>query len=398
MKRIASIAGALVGLALAVLLLTEHVYLLRAVRVTWLRGNGDVTIHDHRVQPTRVVHAGEHAPWPLHASYNELPVSDEVLALLDERRSLAFLVIHDGRILSEHYFAEGGQDEASGVWSISKTYTCLLLLQAVQDGYIGSVDDPVAQYLPEIDFDQDEELTLRHLASMSTGLFWDEQNHTPFSLIAKLNFTFDLEEYTLEDMYATGEPGREQHYNSGGTQMLGTVLDRALPDTTTISDYLSRSFWKPLGCAHDARFVVDRRRDGLERTFGGLVATARDISRTGQLILDDGIWNGERILSEPSMDLLTTLPYRNETYTFGLWTGLYDGERFYYQAGFGGQYVITVPSHDLVITRLGHEASPREDIEDVSPDVLVFIDEAVRMVEEQMEDVGGTRHRDQTIL
>ena len=63
---------------------------------------------------------------------------------------------------------------------------------------------------------------------MNTGLFWDERSRSPCSLIAKLNFYDDLEYYTFTDLYAIGNPGDEQHYNSGGTQLLGTLLDRVL--------------------------------------------------------------------------------------------------------------------------------------------------------------------------
>jgi len=180
-------------------------------------------------------------------------------------------------------------------------------------------------------------------------------------------------------MYAIGEPGKVQHYNSGGTQMLGIVLKRVLGEKT-ITDYLIEKIWQPLGYEHDGLFIVDSKEHGNEKAFGGIVSTACNVSKLGQLILNEGVWNGKRILSDSDMQLIKTLPYHNKTYIFGLWTGLHEGSRFYYQSGVKGQLCITFPKHNLVITRLGHKTSPRTNLEDVKPDTCELITEALRIV------------------
>ncbi|WP_115461007.1 serine hydrolase domain-containing protein [Winogradskyella aurantiaca] len=369
------------SLILLTLWITDTSYLLRGVRTVYLRGNLDVTIDDYTVQETALIKATDAKAWLLHPKYNTIELSDDFVNFNKEQRTIAFLVIKDGELLSETYFDEGSMDHLSGIWSISKTYTSLLLLKAQQDGLIDSIDDPVSQYLPEWQVTQEEPLTLRHLASMNTGLFWDEWDHSPFSLIAKLNFYGDLEKYTLEDLYAIGTPGGQQHYNSGGTQLLGTVLNRVLAPKT-ISEYLQESFWTPLNYEHDGLFILDSKKHQHEKTFGGLVSTARNVSRIGQLINNNGVWNNQQILTEADMQLIKTLPYNNTTYNYGLWTGLYEGDRFYYQAGFGGQYCISFPKHSLVITRLGHKTTKKNNINEVSPDTEVYIREALRIVDQ----------------
>lgn len=385
MKKTLKITLGLFTLILLLLVLTDTTYILRGVRTVYLRGNTDVTIHDFEVQQTRLIAANNPQTWPLHKAYNSVSLTEDDLAFHEQQESLAFLVIKDGQLLSETYFNEGSVNHLSSVWSISKTYTSLLLLKAQQDGLIDSIDDPVSKYLPEWNVAQEAPLTLRHLASMNTGLFWDEMDHSPFSLIAKLNFYGDLNSYTLKDLYAVGIPGSKQHYNSGGTQLLGTVLNNILePKGKTISNYLEESFWGPLGYEHDGLFILDSKKHGHEKTFGGIVSTARNVSKLGQLINNNGLWNGQEILTKNDMQLLTSLPYNNTTYTYGLWTGLYKGERYIYQAGFGGQFCISFPQHNLVITRLGHKTSKKEHINAVSPDTKVYIEQALNLIDRSL--------------
>jgi CubicO group peptidase (beta-lactamase class C family) len=381
MKKLLYAIFLLLAVGFSAMLITDTTYLLKAFRTVWMRGNTDATIDDFQVQPTKTIKARQPQPWALHDQYNKVELSKGIQQYHKDKESIAFLIVKDGKLLTEKYFKEGSETHLSGIWSITKTYTSFLILKAVQDGLITSVDDPVKKYIPELNLSQKEPLTLRHLASMSAGMYWEEQSHEPLALITKLNFYGDLEKFTIEDMYATGEPGMIQHYNSGGTQMLGTVLKRVL-GKKSITDYLSEKFWQPLGYEHDGLFIIDSKKHENEKAFGGIVSTARNVTKLGQLILNDGVWNGQQILSQADMQLIKNLPYNNKTYTYGLWTGVYQGSRFYYQSGFGGQLCIAFPEHRLVITRLGHKTTPRANLEDVKPDTYKLITEALRIVKE----------------
>lgn len=362
------------------MIVIDKAYLFKALRVTYLRGNTDVTIDDFKVQATKTIKANNPQAWEKHPNYNQVELSDEVMDIHKALNSLAFIVAKDGKLLTEKYFNEGSESHLSSVWSITKTYTSLLILKAIEDGLIENIDDPVKKYIPEIAYDQEKPLTLRHLASMSAGLYWDEWAHEPFSLIAKLNFYSNLEKFSINDMYAIGEPGEEQHYNSGATQILGIVLKRVLGEKS-ITEYLIENFWTPLGYEYDGLYIVDSKKYANEKAYGGIVATARDVTKLGQLILNEGVWNGNQILSKSDIELIKTIPYNNQTYAYGIWTDLYKGDRFYYQSGFRGQYCITFPKYNLVITRLGHETTPRENVEDSKPDVFAYIEEAIRIAE-----------------
>jgi CubicO group peptidase (beta-lactamase class C family) len=370
------------GLALITLFiclqLFGYTYLLEGARVTYLQGKKSVGIYDFRIQETRVVASASEISWERHPYYNKHPLSEEIRARHQRLETLAFIVMSDGKILAEHYFNGGGPSHLSGLWSITKTYASVLLHKAVEDGLIDSIDDPVSKYLPEWQVKQNRTLTLRHLASMSAGLYWDEFDQRPLALIAKMNFTDDITHLSLNDLYAIGEPGEVQHYNSGATQLIGTILSRLLK-SETISDYAARKLWQPLGAAEDAFFILDHH-DGMEKTFGGLVATPLDIARLGQVINNNGRWHDKTIINPELMALIKTLPYNNKTYTYGYWRGEFEGEPFYYQAGHGGQLVLSMPSRNLVITRLGHRATPKQDVEETAPDAKAYIREALRLV------------------
>jgi CubicO group peptidase (beta-lactamase class C family) len=361
------------------LIATDRSYLFTAAKTIWLRGQTDAGIHDFTVQPTRPIKAGSHQPWPRSVNYNKIVPSEEILQHHQDYQTTAFLIIKDGELLSENYYNGSHAKDVSSIWSVSKSFITFAILKAIEQGLINSIDDPVKKYIPEWPVNQTPTLTLKHLASMSAGLYWEEMDHSPFSLIAKFTFDDDIVPLTINALPAIGNPGDVQHYNSGGTQLLGTILLRVL-NGKDIATYISESFWQPLGMQQDGFYVLDRE-NGNERVFGGMVASALDIAKFGQLVLNNGEWNGEQILSADHIELIKQIPYNNRTYGYGLWVSEYNGDPIYHMEGFLGQKNIIYPKHNLLITRLGHQMIEREELEDISPQVKIFIEEALRVLE-----------------
>lgn len=381
MKRILKIVVIIIVLFVAILFVTDKTYIFEGVRVFYLRGNTSVTIIDFKVQDTKVVRATNPQPWELYQEYNKIDLSSEAKDYHAKMQSTAYLIFKDGKILTEHYFEGVGKDTVSALWSITKSYTSFLALKAVEDGLFVSIDDPVSKYVPNWNVTQDKKLTLRYLASMSTGLFWDEMDKQPFSLIAKLNFCSDIEEFVTEDLYAIGNPRDEHNYDSGGTQLLGLALINVLKDKS-LTEYLEEKFWQPLGYENDGLFVIDSKENQREYAFGGLVGAARDISRMGQLINNNGNWNNQQILSERDIELITSLPFNNKNCNYGLWSGSYNGVNYFYQSGHLGQRCISIPEYNIVITRLSQKASKKENINDDSKDVVEYIKQAMDIIKQ----------------
>ena len=379
MKKLLILLLLVLSSATLFLVATDRSYLFTAVRTIWLRGQTDAGIHDFTVQPTRNIKAGMHQAWPRSDKYNTVAPSESILEHHKDYKTTAFLIIKDGELVSEHYYNGSHAQDVSSIWSVSKSFITFAILKAVEQGLIDSVDDPVKKYIPEWPVEQTPTLTLRHLASMSAGLYWEEMDHSPFSLIAQFTFDDDIAPLTINTLPAIGNPGDVQHYNSGGTQLLGTILLRVL-NGKDIATYISESFWQPLGMQQDGMYVLDRE-NGNERVFGGMVASALDMAKFGQLILNNGEWNGNQILSTEHIELIKTIPYNNRTYGYGLWISEYNGDPIYHMEGFLGQKNIIYPKHNLLITRLGHQMIPREELEDISPQVAIFIEEALRVLE-----------------
>lgn len=178
------------------------------------------------------------------------------------------------------------------------------------------------------------------------------------------------------------EPGSAFEYSSGSTQLLGVFLQRALAAREpglSIAEHLSRSLWKPLGMARDAVYTLDRE-GGIERTYCCVFATARDFARLGQLLLQDGEWNGRPLLDRAFVERMRT-PDLVPHYGHSLWMDLKYTHPFWFMQGHQGQYVIGVPSKRLVIVRTGRF----RDKDTKGPDgrtpaeVYRFVDQAVAL-------------------
>jgi len=153
------------------------------------------------------------------------------------------------------------------------------------------------------------------------------------------------------------EPGVEFEYSSGSTQLLGVLLENALKakdPSLTISQHLSRSLWTPLGMSSDAIYTLDRDGDqgGIERTYCCIFATAKDFAKLGQLLLQDGAWRGQQLLKKEFVDQMRQ-PDLKPFYGHSLWMDWKYKHPFYLMQGHQGQYVIIVPSKELVVVRLG---------------------------------------------
>ena len=181
------------------------------------------------------------------------------------------------------------------------------------------------------------------------------------------------------------EPGTAFEYSSASSQLLGLALSRALQQARpglNLSDYLSQRLWQPLGMADDASWSLDRPREqgGLELTYCCIHASARNMARIGQLLLQRGQWQGQALLPAAFVDRITAPGSKVPYYGHGLWVDAEHAPPFYLLQGHLGQYVIVVPSADLVVVRLGQARNttltrhPK-----IYDEVYRYLDEGLRM-------------------
>lgn len=271
---------------------------------------------------------------------------------LEENNTVAFLVIQNDSILYERYW--GKYHEASIVpsFSMAKSVTSILIGCAIDDKLIQSINEPVTNYIPELKKQGFEKVTIEHLLQMTSGLDYNEGYTNPFGDVATFYYGTNLRK-AIAKMKLKSEPGERFEYLSGNTQLLGLVLERALKDKS-ISDYLEERLWKPLEMEFDASWSLDRKKNGLEKTFCCLNARAKDFAKIGRLYLNKGNWNGVQIVSEEWVTQSIKTDVSNGSvgyYQYQWWLPTKTGD--FMAQGILGQYIYVNPEKNLVIVRLG---------------------------------------------
>jgi CubicO group peptidase (beta-lactamase class C family) len=278
---------------------------------------------------------------------------DEFLSDTDTR---AFLVLHSDRLVYERYIDSSDGRTLETSFSVAKSFLSTLVGIALDEGLIGSVEDPVTEYLPEL-AERDrrfDEITLRHLLTMTSGLRYEEQGlPLPWGDDIETYYGTNLRDVALDHSEIERPPGQEWLYNNYNPLLLGLVLERAT--AMSVSEYMATRLWQPLGAERDATWSLDSKQSGFEKLESGLNATAVDYARFGALFLHDGEWNGTRIVSEDWVRAATAVDTTTDPapfYQYFWWVDVERPGRFYALGNFG-QYVYVAPDADTVVVRLG---------------------------------------------
>jgi CubicO group peptidase (beta-lactamase class C family) len=279
-------------------------------------------------------------------------------AFLRDTGTLAFVIVDDDRLVYDRYFGDADRRTRHTSFSVAKSFLSTLVGIAIDEGLIGSVADPVTEYVPEL-LDRDprfEEITLEDLLSMSSGLRYQEQElPLPWGDDIDTYYGTDLRALALEDTEIVGPPGRVWHYNNYNPLLIGVVLERATG--TSVAEYMSTRLWQPLGAEVDATWSLDSEVSGFEKMESGLNAAAVDYARFGQLFLHEGEWNGTRIVSRDWVATATAADVSTDPawhYQYYWWLDTERAERFYALGNFG-QYIYVAPDAGAVIVRNGRD-------------------------------------------
>jgi CubicO group peptidase (beta-lactamase class C family) len=270
---------------------------------------------------------------------------------LEKNKTVAFLIIKNDTLLCEKYYRGYSEESVVNSFSMAKSITSILIGCAIEDGFIQSVEEPVIKYIPELKGNGIEKLSIKNLLQMTSGFDYSESYVNPFGDAATFYYGRNLRK-ALFNLKPEKEPGTIFSYSSGDSQMLGLVLERALKGKK-ITEYLQEKLWKPLGMEYDATWSLDKRKDGLEKTFCCVNARARDFAKIGRLYLNNGNWNGKQIVKKEWVEISTTadtLEGGAPDYKYQWWLEK-DGN--YMAQGILGQYIYVVPKKNMIIVRLG---------------------------------------------
>jgi CubicO group peptidase (beta-lactamase class C family) len=332
-----------------------------------------------RIYSVRSVAAGD-VPRDL-ADGAPLDFGFDIDAHMQRQCNAGLIILHDGRVRFERYRDGYGPDDRWTSFSVAKSITSTLVGAAIRDGAIGGIDDRVAVYLPGLAGSAYDDVTLRHLLTMTSGVKWNEAYDDPAADVAQ--FWAQTPEPDVDNVTAfmrklakAVPAGCVWLYNTGETNLLGAAIASATG--RPLATYLSEKIWRPYGMARDAAWIV--AADG--REVGGccLSVTLRDYARFGQFILDGATIAGEAIVPDGWLRAATTkqadIGEPGRGYGYQWWTnddGSFDAR------GIFGQGIFIDPATRLVIASSGNWPNAVEP-ETLGPERQQFYRDVRRLV------------------
>jgi CubicO group peptidase (beta-lactamase class C family) len=303
---------------------------------------------------SRVIPAGENAsPLPDGAL---LDVGMDIDAFIQDQRAAALVVVHDGQIRLEKYGLDFGPEGRWTSFSVAKSFTSTLVGAAIKDGYIKSIDDTVSEYIPDLKGSAYDNVTIKQLLTMTSGVKWNEDYADPQSDVAlftahKAEPGVDVTVSYMRQLESEAPPGTKWVYKTGETNLIGVLA--SLAANKTLSEYLSEKIWKPFGMEQDATWLLGST--GHEISGCCIQAAIRDYARFGLFIMSGGIADGVQVLPDGWIAAATTKQADTDIPELGYgyqWWTLDDGA--YIAQGIFGQGIFIDPKRQLVIASNGN--------------------------------------------
>lgn len=338
--------------------LTSKTYLYKAVAYNF------ANIDDYTIFDNEKVAAGTPLPWQLSADYGKIKMPDDFEEYLTSLKTVGVVVIKDRKLLFEKYWPGFSDSSLTGSFSVAKSITSLLIGAAIRDGKISSVNDPAGKYLPEFAEGEKAKVTIADLLTMSSGSNWNESYANPLSVTTELYYGNDVYK-TATSVNIIKTPGTYHYYKSGDTQLLGLIVEKATGKS--LAEYASEKLWKPLGAEHSALWSEDKP-GGHEKAYCCFNTNARDFARFGQLMLDSGKINGVPVIDSAYFKASVTpcmIPDDIDkpcNYYGYQWWIIPNEPEIFYARGILGQYIICIPSKQMVIVRLGEKRDEKVGI------------------------------------
>jgi CubicO group peptidase (beta-lactamase class C family) len=307
------------------------------------------------------------------------------------QRSAALLIVHDGKLRLERY---GLDFDASGRWtsfSVAKSFTSTLVGAAIRDGHIKSMDDKVSDYIPQMKGSAYDDVSIRQLLTMTSGVAWNEDYADPKSDVASFNNHkpeegVDALVSYMRRLPRAVTPGTRWNYSTGETNLVGILVSQAVKKP--LATYLSEKIWAPAGMEQQATWLLSKT--GQEISGCCIQAAARDYARFGQFILGGARVNGQSIVPEgwlaEATSTRTGIGQPGRGYGYQWWT--YDDGSFAAR-GIFGQGIFIDPKRKIVIASNANWARGARDKE-ASPAREAFYRAVQKAVdEEKAESVAG---------
>ena len=313
----------------------------------------------------------EREPRPLPDTFNYKGDNIKLNEFLKDQWTTGLIVIKDAEIVFEEYWLGNSETTRMISWSVCKSMISTLIGIALEEGLIRDIYDPVTNYVPFLKGSGYDNVPIKHVLQMSSGVRFDENYADFHSDINRMGRMMALNT-SIDDFVASlvneRAPGTYNKYVSMNTQVLAMVLR----ETTgmALAKYMEEKLWKRIGTEADAFWLVDVK--GMELAFGGFNAVLRDYARFGLLYLQEGRWEGEAIVSSDWVSSSVTpdaphlQPGENPLsnwilgYGYQWWIPL-KPEGDFLAIGIAGQYIYIHPKHRIVIAKSSAYADYKKD-------------------------------------
>lgn len=295
-------------------------------------------------------------------------------AFAADRNTSAFLIWHKGALIEETYFGEYDRDALINSKSLAKPITAIVIGRALANGHIQSLDQPVADFITEWRDDPGKsKILIRHLLDMRTGLLPQGDPTGPEDVLQRAYLHPRHDKVIIEEYPLINPPGSRYDYANANSELIAPLIERATG--MRYADYLTKMVLTPLGAAGGTVFV--NRPGGTAHSGCCIQLPAQTYLKLGILLLQDGVWDGQRLLPEGYVSAMRTPTKENPHAGLGVWVAEpyverrgalnpeidmgrtlhsepYAASDLFLFDGNSHQVVYIVPSKDLVILRTGN--------------------------------------------
>ena len=280
-----------------------------------------------------------------------ITIGTDVDAYMKAQRTAGLVIVQDGKVRLEKY---GLDFDAEGKWtsfSVAKSFTSTLVGAAIKDGYIKSIDDKVSAYIPDLKGSVYDDVTIKQLLTMTSGVKWNEDYADPKSDVALFNIHkpekgMDVTVSYMRNLPREAPAGTKWVYKTGETNLIGVLVSSATKKA--LSSYLSEKLWAPFGMQQDASWLTGST--GHEISGCCIQASTRDYARFGVFMLGGAKVNNVSILPDdwiaPATSKQADIAVPGKGYGYQWWT--YD-DGSYAAQGIFGQGIFIDPKRNLVI-------------------------------------------------
>ena len=267
------------------------------------------------------------------------------------QRSAALMVLHNGKVRLERYGLGFDKDGRWTSFSVAKSFTSTLAGAALRDSFIKSLDDKVSVYIPDLKGSAYDDVSVRQLLTMTSGVRWNEDYGDPNSDVARFNnhkpeAGIDALVSYMRKLPRDVPAGTRWLYSTGETNLVGILVSQATKKP--LADYLAEKVWQPVGMEQPATWLLSKT--GQEISGCCIQASARDYARFGQFILDGAKVQGQSIVPDDWLAAATTsrtsIGQPGRGYGYQWWT--YDSGSFAAR-GIFGQGIFIDPQRKIVI-------------------------------------------------